>query len=161
MSDLIERSAVLDLMRTNWAANEGDTAMQLSIDDVRNMPAPTECEDAISREAMLDGLTSIAKAKAKSDAQKALMGRVMFFTEKLPRVTPKQRWIPVSEGLPKSNGVYNVTRLIDEAYITDSCFYDGQGTWYDDTRINHDRKHLDDVIAWIPLPERYKEGESE
>lgn len=39
MSDLIERSAVLDLMRTNWADNDGDTAMQLSIDDVRNLPA--------------------------------------------------------------------------------------------------------------------------
>lgn len=49
------------------------------------------CEDAISRQAMLYGLASIAKAKAKSDVQKALMGRVMFFTEQLPPVTPKQR----------------------------------------------------------------------
>lgn len=47
------------------------------------------CEDAISRQAMLDGLASIAKAKARSDAQKALMGRVMFFTEHLPPVTSK------------------------------------------------------------------------
>lgn len=47
------------------------------------------CEDAISRQAMLDGLASIAKVKARSDAQKSLMGRVMFFTEQLPRVTPK------------------------------------------------------------------------
>jgi len=49
------------------------------------------CEDAISRQAMLDGLASIARAKAKSDAQKSLMGRVMFFTEQLPPVTPKPR----------------------------------------------------------------------
>ena len=47
------------------------------------------CEDCISRKAEFDGLASIAKAKAKSDAQKALMGRVMFFTEQLPPVTPK------------------------------------------------------------------------
>ena len=47
------------------------------------------CGDAISRQTVLDGLASIAKAKAKSDAQKALMGRVMFFTEHLPPVTPK------------------------------------------------------------------------
>lgn len=56
------------------------------------------CEDCVSRRAMLDGLASIAKAKAKSDAQKALMGRVMFFTEKLPSVTPKSKtghWIRV------------------------------------------------------------------
>jgi hypothetical protein len=48
------------------------------------------CEDAISKQAVLDGLASIAKAKAKSDAQKSLMGRVMFFAEHLPPVTPKQ-----------------------------------------------------------------------
>lgn len=69
-------------------------------------------------------------------------------------------WTSVSEGLPKSHGVYNVTRLIDEAYITNSCFYDGS-TWYDDTRINHSRKYLNDIIAWMPRPEPYKKGESE
>ena len=47
------------------------------------------CEDCISRKAELDGLASIAKAKAKSNAQKALMGRVMYFTEQLPPVIPK------------------------------------------------------------------------
>lgn len=54
------------------------------------------CEDCISRKAELDGLASIAKAKAKSDAQKALMGRVMYFTEQLPPVTPQPKighWI--------------------------------------------------------------------
>lgn len=58
-----------------------------------NVPAT----DAISRQAVLDGLASIAKAKARSDAQKSLMGRVMFFTEQLPPVTPKPKtghWIP-------------------------------------------------------------------
>jgi len=45
------------------------------------------CEDCISRQAVLDGLASIAKAKAKSDAQMSLMGRIMFFVEKLPPVT--------------------------------------------------------------------------
>lgn len=54
------------------------------------------CEDCISRQVALVGLASIAKAKAKSDAQKSLMGRVMFFTEQLPPVTPRPRaghWI--------------------------------------------------------------------
>lgn len=56
------------------------------------------CEDCISRKAELDGLASIAKAKAKSDAQKALMGRVMYFTEQLPPVTPQPKtgeWIDI------------------------------------------------------------------
>ena len=58
------------------------------------------CDDAISRQAVMDGLISIAKTKAKSDAQKSLMGRVMFFVEKLPSVTPQPkmgRWITWKE----------------------------------------------------------------
>ena len=51
-------------------------------------------EDAISRQAELNGLASIAKAKARSDAQKALMGRIMFFTEKLPPVNPQKSICP-------------------------------------------------------------------
>ena len=57
---------------------------------------PQPCGDAISRQAVLDGLASIAKVKAKSDAQKSLMGRVMFFVEQLPPVTPQPKighWI--------------------------------------------------------------------
>lgn len=46
-------------------------------------------DDYISRQVVLEGIASIAKAKARSDAQKSLMGRVMFFTEQLPSVTPQ------------------------------------------------------------------------
>ena len=55
---------------------------------------PNTCGDAISRQAVLNGLANIAKAKARSDAQKALMGRVMFFTEKLPSVNPQKPICP-------------------------------------------------------------------
>ena len=51
---------------------------------------PIQCEDAISRQAVLDGLARIAKAKAKSDAQKAMMGRTMFFVEQLPSVSTEK-----------------------------------------------------------------------
>jgi len=167
--DAVKREAVLNTLDTMDAALDENRTVEAYKELLKECfkalppvtPKPTECVDAVSRRAMLDGLASIAKAKAKSDAQKALMGRVMFFTEKLPSVIPKQRWIPVSKRLPKTHGVYNVTRRIDGADITDSCFYDGQGTWYDDTRINHERKYLHDITAWMPLPEPYKEGESE
>ena len=46
------------------------------------------CEDCISRQAVLVGLARIAKAKAKSEPQKAMMGRAMFFVEHLPFVAP-------------------------------------------------------------------------
>ena len=47
-------------------------------------------DELISRQAVLEGLASIAKAKARSDAQKSLMGRVMFFTEHLPSVSTEK-----------------------------------------------------------------------
>ena len=47
-------------------------------------------DDAISRQAVLDGLASIAKAKAKSDAQKSMMGRTMFFVKQLPSVSTEK-----------------------------------------------------------------------
>ena len=59
--------------------------------DVREAEEEQEpCEDCISRQAELDGLASIAKARARSDAQKALMGSVMFFTKNLPPVNPQK-----------------------------------------------------------------------
>lgn len=65
-------------------------------------------------------------------------------------------WIPVEERLPNQNGVYNVTRLIDEAFISDSAYFDGQDTWHNDNRVNHARPYLTDIVAWQPLPEQYK-----
>ena len=58
-------------------------------------------EDCISRQAAIEGLARIAKAKAKSDAQKSMMGRCMFFVEQLPPVTPqrtKGKWIKIQSG---------------------------------------------------------------
>ena len=54
-----------------------------------------EVKDLVSRQAVLEGLASIAKAKAKSDAQKSMMGRTMFFVEHLPPVSTEKtgRWI--------------------------------------------------------------------
>ena len=45
-------------------------------------------DELISRQAVLAGLANIAKAKAKSGAQKSMMGRAMFFVEHLPFVAP-------------------------------------------------------------------------
>ena len=69
-------------------------------------------------------------------------------------------WIPVDDRSPNTNGIYLVTRRISDGFtnfnIVDACFFDGSNIWYDDTRINHRRKYLEDVIAWMPLPNAYK-----
>ena len=50
------------------------------------------------------------------------------------------RWIPVSERLPEEEGLYLVYTE-EQPYV---CPFDGR-EW-----------HIDEVIAWMPLPEPYK-----
>ena len=82
------------------------------------------CDDAISRQAVLNGLASIAKVKARSDAQKSLMGRVMFFVEHLSSVTPQPktgRWI-VNEWGNISCSECGCTAPYDKVYPGESVF---------------------------------------
>lgn len=87
---------------------------------------------------------------------------MMMAKEALNRSENPNKWIPVSEMLPESCGMYIVTRKIydcpDTAPIimSDESWFDGQNTWHNDNRINHDRGYLSDVVAWMPLPEPYK-----
>lgn len=84
--------------------------------------------------------------------------------EQLPSAQPEQCWIPCGERLPVQNGIYVVTRTISDGFeynnITDCCYFDGTNTWHDDTRVNHGRKYLADVVAWQPLPDPYWEEKS-
>lgn len=83
----------------------------------------------------------------------------------MPSAEPEPHWIPCSERLPNVNGIYIVTRRISDGFecrnITDACYFDGSNTWHDDTRVNHERKYLADVLAWMPLPEPYMEEGNE
>ena len=75
----------------------------------------------------------------------------------------EKEWIPVSERLPNTLGVYNVTRKLNEGetiyFISGASYFDGQNTWHADTGVNHGRPYLTDIIAWKPLPEPYKEND--
>lgn len=89
-------------------------------------------------------------------------GALNFATKQLEA----DRWIPVSERLPNTLGVYNVARKITEGetnyVISTACYFDGQDTWHDDNRVNHDRPYITDVIAWKSKPEPYEsEAENE
>lgn len=73
----------------------------------------------------------------------------------------KTKWIPCSERLPNFADVYLVTRyfpnnVMNPKYLVDACFFDGTDTWHNDNRINHDRKYLTNVVAWLEEPEPYK-----
>lgn len=83
----------------------------------------------------------------------------------LADVQPMVRWISCSDRLPNCNGIYIVTRIMSDGFecrnIVDACYFDGSDTWHDDTRVNHGRKYLTDVVAWRLLPEPYQERREE
>ena len=116
-------------------------------------------EDAVSREAVINTLPTFGRPTKKFD----YILSVLHDIRELPSVTPKSRWIPVSERLPESSGVYIVSSWVSDgeesAILTDANYYDGNGTWYNDNRINWGRDLVTDkIVAWMPLPEPYKEG---
>ena len=57
-----------------------------------------------------------------------------------------KQWIPVSEGLPKEKGIYPVWTAKGFGDHLSTSYWDGNG-W--SLR----------VVAWMPKPEPYKEGE--
>ena len=88
---------------------------------------------------------------------------------KLPSVEPERKsgWIPCSERLPKANGRYFVTRglnacgaLWNRVYIINYSNLMGlksERIWWDGNVGKSDFEQITDVIAWMPLPEPYRE----
>ena len=86
---------------------------------------------------------------------------IIYAIDELPSVEPEQKWIPVTEALPKNaefvlltirrlDKSYNQTPFISVGYISWN-----QSAWW----CAHDGdcdSHNVEVLAWMPLPERYK-----
>ena len=126
---------------------------------------PNNCEDAISRQSVID--TTICEGISCNECsfntlENGESGCLLSErVTRLPSVTPKQRighWIPVSERLPEvdedglSEWVLVTTKNIDKA-----------ATMYDRLCANSWLTECFDgekVLAWQPLPEPYK-AESE
>ena len=102
--------------------------------------------------------------------------------ENLPSAQPEQWWIPCEKRLPDKNGWYIVTIRNNISYMVNTLYWRNGKGWVDNIRKNmfdlYDiysklvgRKinpedecvywNLDDVVAWMKLPEAYKEGDSD
>lgn len=90
-------------------------------------------------------------------------------TQALAEAEP--RWIPCSERLPEKSGRYLVTRGLNacgavwnRVYIinySDLMGLKSERIWWDGNVGKSDFERIDDVTAWMPLPEPYKMDEVE
>ena len=148
--DAISRADAISLFKDDVAAvNE---LMQL--ESVH--PKVCECEDAISRQAVID----ILRYECSDKVERYLRDKV----NALPSDTQKQkmwRWIPVSERLPEDRD-WNlaVFREKDTGYqcIPRVASYVGHDMWIVIDADSVDRGWFSDLecIAWMPLPEPYE-----
>ena len=172
MSDLIDRQAILKhiekirqsalMMDDTRRAGIIMQGMHLCEKAVRNQPSAqpekrtekrteTHACDLIYRSAAVD---AIDKALSRTFAEPC--GEMIL--KDVPSAQPELRWIPVTDGLPaygedvliSIGGYCNVGHIVsvneEEQY---NWYFSG---WY----------HLpNDVDAWMPLPEPYREGEQD
>ena len=83
----------------------------------------------------------------------------------LPSVQPEQRWIPCSERLPEEEDYKSCIECLDGAvwYFTENGTM-GIGYYYESTKewsTTDDLKTDGKVVAWMPLPEPYREERTE
>lgn len=136
------------------------------------------CKDAVSREAVFNQIFYSTDNSGDVVLGSTLRERI----KSLPPVTPKQDWIPVNERLPRDLEPVNITwvnhdpepyynDIKDKPFTATGVYFNGQWYWWStlctDTLAEYSHNYSDiideaiEITAWMPLPESYKEGESE
>lgn len=171
-SDTISRQWLLECVDEGWIKFDTEKDANRFIHLVRDIaptaqPVVTDTNvgDTISRQAAINTLEGGAEFLRRVldvtdlvgvEREKYAWGLGLYESciadvKELPSAQPEPQWIPVSEGLPKKDGRYQVTR---HDYVTNTEFIDilwyEKNTWWD-------RQATGDyaVTAWMPLPERY------
>lgn len=128
----------------------GIKALELAIKALEQQPS----EDCISREAVIKHICE-SKECYKDECKGRLYKRCfdLQWIYDLPSVTPQQtRWIPVSKELPEEN-----IHVLCQFYMGGMAeCYHAHGVWH---IVGGYRISCDEVVAWMPLPETYKESE--
>lgn len=143
-------------------------------DALQNLPSaqPEPCDDAVSRADVVDMLEMYPFTEYNEyEAAREVVKR-------LPPVTPKQCWIPCSERLPENIRPVIVTwknndpasyylYIVGKHYTGTACYKNGKWYWYSSTTEDVlaeygrcDSEEFDEAIeciAWMPLPEPYRE----
>lgn len=103
----------------------------------------------IDAELLTTNIAQIAKACAKSDKQKALVGRILFMIDNMPTIEaePDNGWISVKDEMPKLG---QRVMAFCRAGILTFLRYDGE-VWFEMSSRNE--YLLSFVTHWQYLPE--------
>lgn len=98
----------------------------------------------------------VIKNELTSDLKKQLKDALCYpsiFAVDNLSITPLDKWIPVSERLPDDNEYVLVTYNHEGQNIVDFLRFNLPNKWEE----SFGEYEIDNVIAWMPLPEPYKE----
>lgn len=110
-------------------------------------------EDYISREAVDNYIVKLMSGYLY-DEERARLEDLTAYIWELPSITPQQtKWISVSERLPEENISVIGTTKYDDIYETELYDDCGEKKWYADGCYDVP------IVAWLPLPEPYRESE--
>ena len=94
-------------------------------------------------------LSSLARL-AKSDAQKTLLGRVMYIVGAMPTLTPPNEWVSVENALPPNmDDVLVVVQNNGECWTVTGYYSKTSKVWY--AMLNGQDTQMD-ILWWMPLP---------
>ena len=148
--DAVEIIMALEQTELNSSYNSIKTELK-PCDTLRDNLAESS-QDCISRQEVIDGIDRyIEKAQGFGIIDDFISFKELV-VKQLPPVTPKVEWIPVTERLPEEEGYYFVTFFSDEWHSVGVCGFHK----YDEGKMMWD---IDNIIAWQPLPESYKESD--
>ena len=170
-ADALEKEG-WSLHRTIWVDKNTQEYQTMPLANVPDIYVG-ECEDTISRQAAIDalGYCQTYLFDSRDDDKKISLEDAKYVIEQLPSAQPEQRWIPCSERLPeekdakilkklginmRSDYVLATVEVKGERMTILSHTFDGVWQW--------DKKYAFpdyNVIAWMPLPEPYKEENDE
>lgn len=144
--NLIDRQAAIETVRKAKDKSEAHRML------VQLPSAQPECEDAVSREAIMKLYGSEALAHISRVSRKDLLD----FVEQLPSVTPKQPgWIPCTpETMPKMTDTYLVQVGINEngEGMHTEVRTAGWNVVWQEWYVHTTRCFVGDIIKWMPIP---------
>ena len=134
--------------------DEGKTAFRMAIEALSCSENPNN-SDCISRQEAIDAIDRLDIPEDMCVFE--ILSHIELEIGNLPSAQPEQRWIPCSERLPEHGGRYLISVLDGiNRRTTVAPYLPRCKAWAMNGRMAYWK-----VIAWMPLPEPYREEEQD